>query len=102
MKSTATETLLELMTCVQRAAERRELEDVALTLETELTGGDLSEHECEPIYYILDSLDTWLFATNEEYATKNPEMSTEEMWNAIRKAQITLDKVERKMSHATE
>ena len=95
MQSTSMQTLLELIKIVQTAAERRELEDVALTLETELTGGDLSEREDEPVYFILDALDTWLFAVNEEYSTKHPEMSTEEMWDAIRKAQITLDKTER-------
>lgn len=95
MQSTSMQTLLELIKIVQTAAERRELEDAALTLETELTGGDLSEREDEPIYYILDALNAWLFATMFEYNSKNPERSTEELWDMLRKAQATLDKTER-------
>lgn len=94
MKTTS-EALLELMTCVQRAAERRELEDVALTLETELTGGDLSEAEDSPIFKIMEAVDFWLFAVLEEHNAKHPEMSTEEMWDALRKIQTSLDRTER-------
>lgn len=97
LKTTSHEALVTLLQTVTRAAEQKTLEDVALTLETELTGGDLSEAEGSPIFKIMEAVDFWLFAVLEEHNAKHPEMSTEEMWDALRKMQANIDKTERMM-----
>ena len=97
MKTTANEALAMLLQTVTRTAEQRTLEEAAEALEMSLTGGDLAEVEGSPIFKIMEAVDFWLFAVLEEYDTKHPEMSTEEIWDALRKIQANLDKTERMM-----
>ncbi len=97
LKTTSHEALVTLLQTVARTAEQRTLEEAAEALETSLTGGDLAEVEGSPIFEIMEAVDFWLFAVLEEHNTKHPEMSAEEIWDALRKIQTNLDKTERMM-----